>query len=90
MKSLKDELKDLNECMNRKTVLDLIYKIVFLPNIKKYKGFSYLFESFEDSDEWVKEELLDNQITVRCLRSKKKVSYHPTKKFRRAGQRHSA
>jgi len=51
VKSLKDELKDLDEYVNRKIVLDLIYEIVFLPNIKKCKDFSYLSESSEDSDE---------------------------------------
>src|SRR5687767_7092390 len=50
MGSLKIELKDLDECVDRKTVVDLIQEIVPSLNIKKCKGFPYSSESSEDSD----------------------------------------
>ncbi len=40
----------MDECINRETIVDLIYEIAFLSNIKKYKGFFYSSESFKDSD----------------------------------------
>jgi hypothetical protein len=48
--SVKIKLEDLDECVNRKTVVNLIYKIV--PSLigKKGKGSFYLFESSEESD----------------------------------------
>src|SRR6266540_609721 len=51
---LEAELKDLDECVDRKTVLDLIHEIV--PSLigkkgpKGCKSSSYLSESSEDSD----------------------------------------
>src|SRR5215216_5622643 len=50
VRSLKDELKDLDECVDRETVVDLIQEIAFSPKIKKCKGFPYSSESSEDSD----------------------------------------
>jgi len=56
VKSLKIELEDLDECVDRETVVNLIHEIALSPNIKKwpkgavYKGSSYLSESFEESD----------------------------------------
>ena len=50
MRSLKIELDDLDECVNRKTVVDLIQKIVFSIIGKKGKSSSYLSESSEESD----------------------------------------
>src|ERR1044071_9102298 len=47
VKSLETELEDLDKCVDRKAVVDLIYKIVSLLIGKKDKA---LFESFEDSD----------------------------------------
>ena len=48
--SLKIELGDLDEYVNRKTVVDLIYEIVPLLIDKKDKSFSYSSESFKESD----------------------------------------
>ncbi len=48
--SLKIELENLNECVNRETVVNLIHEIAFLPNINKCKGSSYSFETSEKSD----------------------------------------
>ncbi len=48
--SLKVELKDLNECVNRETVINLIHEIASLPNIKKCKDSSYSSESSEETD----------------------------------------
>ncbi len=56
MRSLKIELEDLNKYIDRKTVIDLIQKIVPLIIGKKgskdavYKCFSYLSEFSKDSD----------------------------------------
>ncbi|RGB23922.1 hypothetical protein C1646_773814 [Rhizophagus diaphanus] len=47
---LEAELDDLDECVDRKTVVDLIYEIAPLSNIKKCKDSSYLSESSEESD----------------------------------------
>src|SRR6266542_1974690 len=51
--SLKIELEDLDECVDRKTVINLIHEIVPLLISKKGKGFSYSSESSEESDEWI-------------------------------------
>src|SRR5277367_3852371 len=48
--SLKIELEDLDECVDRETVVDLIHEIALSPNIKKCKGSSYSSESSEESD----------------------------------------
>ncbi len=50
MGSLKIELEDLDKYINKKTMVDLKYKIALSSNIKKCKGFSYSFKSFKDSD----------------------------------------
>jgi len=56
VKSLETELEDLDEYINKKTVIDLIHEIAFLSNIKKWlkgtmhKSSSYSFESSEESD----------------------------------------
>ena len=50
VKSLETELENLDECVDRETVVDLIQEIV--PSIidKKGKGSSYLSKSSEESD----------------------------------------
>jgi chromosome segregation ATPase len=50
VKSLETELEDLDECVDRETVVDLIHEIV--PSLigKKDKDSSYSSESSEDSD----------------------------------------
>ncbi|PKC03977.1 hypothetical protein RhiirA5_422940 [Rhizophagus irregularis] len=56
VKSLETELEDLDECVDSKTVVDLIHEIVLSLIGKKgpkgavHKGFSYSSESSEDSD----------------------------------------
>ncbi len=50
MRSLKVELEDLNECVDRETMVNLIYEIALSPNIKKCKDSSYLSESSKESD----------------------------------------
>src|SRR6266496_5435563 len=50
VESLKIELEDLDECVDRETVLDLIHEIALSPNIKKCKDSSYSSESSEESD----------------------------------------
>src|SRR4051794_26263019 len=47
---LEAELDDLDECVDRKTVIDLIHEIALSPNIKKCKDSSYSSESSEESD----------------------------------------
>src|SRR6266498_3646708 len=61
--SLKIELDDLDECVDRETVVDLIHEIV--PSLigKKGKGFSYSSESSEESD------------SVETVRERKAVSH---------------
>ena len=50
VKSLETELENLDECVDRETLVDLIQKIVLLLIAKKGKGSSYLSESSEESD----------------------------------------
>ena len=50
MKSLKIKLEDLNECMNKKIMINLIYEIVLSINDKKGKDSFYSFESSENFD----------------------------------------
>ena len=50
VKSLETELEDLDECVDRETVVDLIHEISRLIIDKKGKSFSYLPESSEESD----------------------------------------
>ncbi|PKB94604.1 hypothetical protein RhiirA5_438416 [Rhizophagus irregularis] len=50
VESLESELEDLDECVDRETVVDLIHEIV--PSLigKKGKGFSYLYKPSKESD----------------------------------------
>jgi hypothetical protein len=50
IRSLKIELGDLDECVDRETVVDLLYKIVPILINEKSKGSAYSSESSEDSD----------------------------------------
>src|SRR6266542_653804 len=50
VKSLETELEDLDECVDRETLVDLIQEIVPSIIAKKGKSSSYLFESSEESD----------------------------------------
>ncbi len=50
IKSLKTELEDLDECVDREIVVNLIHEIASSPNIKKCKDSSYSSESSEESD----------------------------------------
>ena len=50
VKSLETELEDLDECVDRETLVDLIQEIVFSIIAKKGKGSSYLSESSEEFD----------------------------------------
>ena len=65
VKSLKTKLEDLDEYVNRKTLIDLIQEIVLLLIGKKGKT---LFEFFEDSD--------SNEIIERFYRREKKNVSH--------------
>ncbi|RGB36906.1 hypothetical protein C1646_757499 [Rhizophagus diaphanus] len=50
IRSLKIELEDLDECVDRETVVNLIHKIVPILINKKSKGSAYLSESSKNSD----------------------------------------
>ena len=50
VKPLEIELEVLDKCVDRKTVVDIIHEIAPLIIDKKDKSFSYLPESFEESD----------------------------------------
>jgi predicted RNase H-like nuclease (RuvC/YqgF family) len=50
VKSLKVELEDLDECVNRETVVDLIYEIIPILINENSKGSSYSSESSKESD----------------------------------------
>ena len=50
IRSLKIELEDLDECVDRETVIDLIHEIVLSLINEKSKCFAYSFESSEESD----------------------------------------
>src|SRR3954449_8810028 len=54
VRSVESKLEDLNECVNRETVVNLIHKIVFSligkKGLKGCKGFSYLSDFSEESD----------------------------------------
>ena len=73
MRSLKDELKVLDKCVDRETVVDLIQEIAFSPKIKKCKGSSYSSESSEDSD----------SVEIIQVRDKKTVPHKHQRKVRR-------
>src|SRR5581483_5906979 len=48
--SLETEIEDLDECVDREAVVDLIHEIVLLLINEKSKGSAYLSESSEKSD----------------------------------------
>ncbi|CAG8851157.1 17390_t:CDS:1, partial [Racocetra persica] len=52
VRTQKIELENIDECVDRNTVVDLIYKIVLLSliNERKSEGSSYSFETSEESD----------------------------------------
>ena len=50
VKSLEIELEDLDECVDREAVVDIIHEIVHSLIGKKDKSSSYLSESSEESD----------------------------------------
>src|SRR5581483_7989383 len=50
IRSLKIELEDLDECVDRETVIDLIHEIVPSLINEKSKGFAYSSESSKESD----------------------------------------
>jgi hypothetical protein len=50
IRSLKVKLEDLDECVDRKIVVDSIHKIVSILINEKSKDSAYLSESSEDSD----------------------------------------
>ena len=67
------ELDDLNECVDRKTVVDLIHEIVpSLIDKKGRKGSSYSSDSSEESD----------LVEVIEVREKKAVPYKQRRKAR--------
>jgi len=53
VKFLKTELEDLNECVNKETIVDLIYEIVFSIISNKYEKISNSsnYSLSEDFDE---------------------------------------
>jgi hypothetical protein len=59
---LKIKLENLDKCVDRNTVINLIHEIVFLPNIKKCKGFSYSFEISKESNSVKIIEIRDKKI----------------------------
>ena len=74
MRFLKVELEDLDKCVDRKTVVNLIYEIAPSSNIKKCKDSPYSSESFEESD----------LVKTIVIRKGEAVSY---KQRKRHGQR---
>ena len=72
VKPLEIELEVLDECVDRETVVDLIQEIV--PSIidKKGKSFSYLPESFEESD----------SVKTIMIRENKTIPYKQRRKVR--------
>ena len=73
---MKAELEDLNECVNRETVVDLIHEIVFSligkKGLKGCKGSFYSSESSKDSD----------SVEIIEVRERKSVSHKQRKKVR--------
>src|SRR6266496_513041 len=79
--SLKIELEDLDECVDRETVLDLIHEII--PSLIGKKGkasccSSYLSDSFEESD---LVEIIEGPYRVQ-VREKKDVPHKQRRKAR--------
>ena len=75
VKSLETELEDLNECVDRKAVVDLIHEIVPLLIGKKGKAFS---ESSENSDS---DEIIEGSHRYQ-VREKKDVPHKQRRKAR--------
>ncbi|PKK63905.1 hypothetical protein RhiirC2_811922 [Rhizophagus irregularis] len=69
-------LDDLDEYIDKETVIDLIHEIASSPNIKKCKDFSYLSESSEESD---LVELIEGLYRVQ-VREKKDISHKQRRK----------
>ncbi len=67
MRSLKIKLEDLNKYIDKETVIDLIYKIVFLLliNERKGKGSFYLSKISKKFD----------SVEIIKIRKKKAISY---------------
>src|SRR6266498_3080792 len=67
VKFLKMELEDLNECVNRNTVVNLIYEIILIliseKDSKKNKNIFYSSKSSKDSD-LVKTIVIKNEKTI--------------------------
>ncbi|GBB87096.1 hypothetical protein RclHR1_13560001 [Rhizophagus clarus] len=70
--SFKVELEDLDESVDRETVVDLIYKIVLILINEKSKGSAYLSESSEDSD----------SVEIIEVKEKKAVFYRQRRRAR--------
>ena len=75
MGSLKIELKDLDECVNRKTVVDLIHEIVLSLIGKKGKASCCSFYSSESSEDSDSGEIIE-------VREKKAVPHKQRRKAR--------
>ena len=78
VKSLETKLEVLDECVDRKILVDIIYEIV--PSLigKKGKGFSYLSESFEESNSIKTIVIRENETILHKQRKKawpKKVKW---------------
>ena len=82
VRSVKSELKDLDECVDRKTVVDLIQEIVPLligkKGLKGCKGSSYSSDSSEESD---LVEIIEGSYRVE-VREKKDVPHKQRRKAR--------
>ena len=72
VKSLETKLEDLDECVDRETLVDIIHEIV--PSLigKKGKGFSYSSESSEESD----------SVDTYVIRERKDVSHKQRRRAR--------
>ncbi|RIA82152.1 hypothetical protein C1645_809742 [Glomus cerebriforme] len=70
--SQKIELEDLDECVDRDTVVDLIHEIVPLLISEKAKGSSYSTDSSEESD----------SVETFVVRERKAVPYKQRRKAR--------
>jgi len=69
---LEAELENLDKCVNRETMVNIIHEIT--PSLigKKGKGSSYLFKSFEESD----------SVKIIEIREKKTISHKQQRKVR--------
>ena len=66
------ELDDLDECVDRETVINLIQKLALSPNIKKCKDSPYSSESSEES----------NLVKIIEVREKKDVPHKQRRRVR--------